>query len=131
MLYGLIALGLLSLVQIVMLSRLSVRHESIERVNDRLSHFVEALALLTDTTEAGLATVSTALEEIGRRPATRASRRATSKRIVGDFKRARAVEEIAAAESLSESEVRLHVGLASGSPEFNDSSQGKREGQRG
>ena len=83
------------------------------RLNDRLSHFAEALALLTDTTEVGLANVAAELETTGRKGAARAvSPRAASKRIANAARHGKAIHEIAATEDMSESEVRLHLGMA-------------------
>ena len=112
--YGFIALAILTLAQTAAIWRISVAMRATTRLNDRLSHFAEALALLTDTTEAGLASVAAELERVGtlKRSATTATRRATSKRITTAAKSGRTLEEIAAFEALSESEVRLHLQLA-------------------
>jgi hypothetical protein len=106
------ALALLALGQTVMIWRMSKHVRAVARVNERLSHFAEALALLADTTEAGLANVAQELERTGGRRAARASARSASKRITTAVRRGRSIEEIAANEALSESEVRLHLQLA-------------------
>jgi len=99
--------------QTVALWRVSRGMKGVARLGDRLSYFAEALALLTDTTEAGLANVANELEQAGRRRASRAASRAsTARRISTAAVRGKSVEEIAAFESLSESEIRLHLHMA-------------------
>src|SRR6185295_5914679 len=79
------------------------------RTDDRLAHFAEALALLTDTTEAGLANVALELESTRRRTPRGTSRAATAKRIATAVRKGQSIEDIIAAEALSESEIRLHL----------------------
>lgn len=111
--YGLIALVLVVLAQTAAIWRMSGATRVTSRLNDRLSHFAEALALLTDTTEVGLANVAAELENAGRQRAARAvSPRSASKRIVNAARCGQAINQIAAAEAMSESEVRLHLGMA-------------------
>jgi hypothetical protein len=99
--------------QTVALWRISRGMTGVARLGDRLNRFAEALALLTDTTEAGLATVANELEQSGRRRASRtAARASTARRISTAAVRGRSVEEIAALEALSESEIRLHLHMA-------------------
>jgi hypothetical protein len=119
--YALAALTVVILAQTAVIWRLSRRIRGAERLDRRLSHFAEALALLTDTTEAGLANVATELEQAGRqrvlRPAAPRSNgrsttpRATARRIATAASSGRAVADIAADESMSESEVLLHLGM--------------------
>jgi len=117
MTYGLMtpAIAVLALCQTLVLWRLSKRMKAVSRVNDRLAQFAEALALLTDTTEAGLATVAAELEEPGRRRSSRTTTRSASRRIATAARRGQAIEEIAAAEGLSASEVRLHLHMTNDS----------------
>jgi hypothetical protein len=119
--YALAALTAVILAQTAVIWRLSRRIRGAERLDRRLSHFAEALALLTDTTESGLANVATELEQASRqrvsRPATSRSTvrsttpRATARRIATAASSGRAVADIAADESMSESEVLLHLGM--------------------
>ena len=110
--YGFTALALVVLAQTAAIWRMSRAMRVTSRLNDRLSHFAEALALLTDTTEVGLANVAAELESSGRQRAARAvSPKAASKRIVNATRCGQAISEIAAAELMSESEVRLHLGM--------------------
>ena len=81
-------------------------------IEARLAHFVDALALLTDTTQTGFASIAAELERSGRVRTPSAGRAAASKRIVGAARRGRSLRDIAADEDVSESEVRLHLGFA-------------------
>ena len=107
--------------QLLLVARVFSRLRGTARVNERLSHFAEALALLTDTTEAGLSGVASAMQQ-GRPPARSRSRAATARRIRTAVRRGCSVVQIAADESLSESEVRLHLGLS------DDADSGKESG---
>ena len=83
----------------------------IERLEDRLAHLNAGLSLLTDTTETGLRDVAM---EIGRLsaaikvPAPK-SRPTTQRRVARAVKQGRSVREVAAAEGVSEGEIRLHL----------------------
>jgi len=111
--YAVTALTLIVFAQTVALWRISRGMSGVARLGDRLARFAEALALLTDTTEAGLANVANELEQTGRRRASRAAAtRSTARRISTAAGRGRSVEDIAALEALSESEIRLHLHMA-------------------
>lgn len=114
--YVIYGLGGMTLLQSVALGVMlkQRRHFDVSRLEGRLSRFGEALALLTDTTQSGFASIAgeLALERTGRRPAPAASRAVTSKRIVTAVRRGRTVQQVAADEQVSESEIRLHLGLA-------------------
>jgi hypothetical protein len=126
MVYALAALTVVTLAQTVVIWRLSTRIRAAERLEGRLSHFAEALALLTDATEVGLANMATALEQTGQRRAPRSAAtgaaprsaarsttpRATARRIATAKRSGRAIAEIAASEGVSESEVLLHLGMS-------------------
>ncbi len=101
----------INLLQLALLVRLKRRAADAERVNERLDHFAQALTLLADTTEQGLENVAAGLQTLGRRIATRGSARATGRRIAEAASGGRPLSAIAADEAMSESEVRLHVGL--------------------
>lgn len=113
--YALIALGASSLLQLVLIGILLRRqpHLDLSRAEQRLAHFGEALALLTDTTQAGFTSIAAELERAGGRRALVTNRAAATKRIVGAARKGRSVQDIAATEEVSESEIRLHLGLAS------------------
>lgn len=123
LIYGFAALGLVVLAQTIAIWRMSRALNGAARVSERVSHFAEALSLLTDTTEAGLANVAAELERIGRPRAARSvSRGAAAKRIATAARRGEAIGEIAANEAMSESEVRLHLSMAP------DAAEGTRHG---
>jgi len=110
--YVCIGLALVIVAQTLVIVRVTSALRSVGRFGDRLAHLAAAMELLTDTTEAGLGNVAVALERGGPQRAARATRGATSKRIATAARRGGSLEEIAADELLSESEVRLHLQLA-------------------
>jgi len=110
--YVCIGLALVIVAQTLVIVRVTSALKSVGRFGDRLAHLAAAMELLTDTTEAGLGNVAVALERGGPQRAARATRGATSKRIATAARRGGSLEEIAADELLSESEVRLHLQLA-------------------
>src|SRR3954463_2309482 len=111
--YGLGILGIAVFAQTLALWRMSRALRGTARVNERISHFAAALTLLTDTTEAGLANVAAELERLRQpRGARSVSRGAAAKRITTAARRGQAIGDIAANETMSESEVRLHLSMA-------------------
>lgn len=110
--YVCIGLALVIVAQTVVIVRVTKALQTLGRFGDRLAHLAAAMELLTDTTEAGLGNVAVALERGTPQRAARATRGATAKRIATAARRGGSVEEIAADELLSESEVRLHLQLA-------------------
>jgi hypothetical protein len=98
--YVCIGLALVIVAQTLVIVRVTSALRSVGRFGDRLAHLAAAMELLTDTTEAGP------------QRAARATRGATAKRIATAARRGGSLEEIAADELLSESEVRLHLQLA-------------------
>ncbi|MGE3490827.1 MAG: hypothetical protein AB7N29_12545 [Vicinamibacterales bacterium] len=112
LIYVCIGLALVIIAQTLVIVRVTNALRSVGRFGDRLAHLAAALELLTDTTEAGLGNVAVALERGGPQRAARATRGATSKRIASAARRGGSLEEIAADELMSESEVRLHLQLA-------------------
>jgi DNA-binding NarL/FixJ family response regulator len=114
MMIQLLALGGGFVLVLVALAWCQARQQAaLERVDDRVAHLLAAISLLTDTMEGGLRDVGM---EIGRlagaqaagRPTTRS---ATQRRVRSAARRGRSVQDIAAAEQLSEGEVRLHLNL--------------------
>jgi hypothetical protein len=110
--YLCIGLAVVIVAQTLVIIRVTNALKTVGRFGDRLAHLAAALELLTDTTEAGLGNVAVALERGTPQRAARATRGATSKRIATAARKGGSVEEIAADELLSESEVRLHLQLA-------------------
>lgn len=112
LIYVCVAMALVVVAQSLVIVRVTRALRSVGTFGDRLAHLAAALELLTDTTEAGLGNVAVALERGTPQREARATRGATSKRIATAARRGGSVEEIAARELLSESEVRLHLQLA-------------------
>jgi hypothetical protein len=86
---------------------------AIDRLDDRIAHLMAGVSLLTDTTEGALRDVAV---EIGRlagmtESASMKTRAASRSRINGAVRRGRTVQDIAASEGMSESEIRLHLQL--------------------
>lgn len=104
-------MAVINALQLSLLIRLARRVSGAERTNERLSHFAEALSLLTDTTEHGLASVAAGLTAVGRKTSTRATARAATKRIVAAVRDGRSVAGVAAEMGMSESEIGLHLEL--------------------
>lgn len=105
-------LAVLFLVQLVLLWKLARSTRATADATTRVAQLTAALELLTNTAEEGFVNVASELERLGARPlAAGSTRRATTRRIAAAARKGRAVEDIASAESLSESEVRLHLGL--------------------
>jgi hypothetical protein len=131
--YAFAALGVAMLAQTAAIWLLSSRIRGAERLDRRLSHFAEALALLTDTTESGLANVAIELEQASRNRASRPAAprstvrsttpRAAARRIATAASAGRTVADIAADEAMSESEVMLHLGMRG-----DQGSKGARDG---
>ncbi len=111
---GFAVIGLLQLAACLLFLR---QQRSIERLSGRMTNLVAGISLLTDTTETGLRDVA---HEIGRAASTDAprprQRAATQRRITTAARRGRSVQEIAAAEQLSEGEVNLRLQLAQSGP---------------
>lgn len=110
-----IGVGAVLLVQTVLMLWAVRRLDELTHIRERISRLADGLALLTDTTEAGLATIARELQQAttARAATPRASSRASvSKRVVTAAKRGDDLAVIAGKEAMSESEVRLHLALA-------------------
>lgn len=106
---GLVAAGGLQLLLLLQLWRTT---RAAARGGKRIEQLTSALELLTDTTESGFVNVASELTRVGARPATpAATRRAVTERIAVAVRDGRTLADVAADEGLSESEVRLHLGL--------------------
>ena len=122
-LWGSVAAGAIFLVQAFLALWMIHRLRELARMRERMSRLADGLALLTDTTEAGLTTISRQIDQLAKRPAPapvpapkaapRAPARTTvAKRVVAAARQGSDVARIANTEELSESEVRLHLALA-------------------
>jgi hypothetical protein len=105
------AMAVVNALQLALLIKLARRVTGVERLNERLSHFAEALSLLTDTTEQGLGSIAASLTEAGRKTTTRGTTKSATKRIVTAVKGGRSIATVAAEMGMSESEIRLHLEL--------------------
>lgn len=80
---------------------------------DRVRSLADGMALLTDTTEAGLTSLIREVERLGARPMpVRVSRKSIAKRVLAAAEDGDEVAQIAGREAMSESEIRLHLMLA-------------------
>jgi hypothetical protein len=85
---------------------------AIERLDDRISHLLAGVSLLTDTTEGALRDVATELTRLAAtKDAARPAARTTTRRVSAAARRGRSVQDSAAAEEVSEGEVRLRLQL--------------------
>jgi hypothetical protein len=86
--------------------------KAIERLDDRVSHLLAGVSLLTDTTEGALRDVATEITRLASvKEATRPTPRTTQRRVTTAARRGRTVQDIVAAEQVSEGEVRLRLQL--------------------
>jgi hypothetical protein len=103
----------LSAVQVWLLWRLSRMVGSSVRLEEKVGHLADALSMLTETSEAGFRAVA---EELTRRaaeaPAPAARARTPIARLKAAAKKGTSIAEIAAAEHMSEGEVRLRLHLS-------------------
>ncbi len=110
------ALLLLAFVQATMLWRLARATSSSVRTEEKIGHFADALSLLTETTETGFRALAAEMERgVPARNAKgvkSASTRTSSARVSAAARKGRSIPEIAAAEQVSEGEVRLRLHLA-------------------
>src|SRR5262249_33526131 len=109
-----VVLGVMLIVQAWILWRLLGAVGIVKRMEEKLTHFGDALTLLTETTEGGFRAVALELDRAASRAGTakKPVARPTSARMTAAAKRGRTVEEIAATEQVSEGEVRLRLHLA-------------------
>ena len=113
-----LAVGVVFLVQGWILWRLLGAVGVVQRMDEKLAHFGDALTLLTETAEGGFRAVASELDRAGLQAATPAGLKKpvlpkpTSARMTAAAKRGRSVEEIASTEQVSEGEVRLRLHLA-------------------
>jgi hypothetical protein len=108
------AVGVVLLAQSVLIVWALRRLGELSHFRERLSRLADGLALLTDTTEAGMETLAREIQQFSRKaPSPRASgRTAVSKRVVAAARKGEDLAAIAGEEQLSESEIRLHLSLA-------------------
>lgn len=90
------------------------RVATFEGARARVDRMGEAIAMLSETAEAGFAAVAQELDKQRRAPVARptATRATIARRVVKAASAGESVEAIARRESMSEGEVRLHLALA-------------------
>lgn len=91
------------------------RMSELSAIRERMSRLADGLALLTDATEAGLAALAAARAELPQQTVrnSRATTRASvAKRVIAAARKGEQISSIAERETLSESEVRLHLALS-------------------
>jgi len=107
--------------QSYLLWRLTRSLGGVQKLDEKLGHYGDALSLLTETTESGFKAVAAELDRSAARPNDGPAKAAIKKampapstvaRISAAARRGRTVPEIAAAEELSEGEVRLRLHMA-------------------
>lgn len=92
-----------------------LQHRKISKLGDRLANLTSGISLLTDTVEGGLRDVAQEIDRLSgaNKPAAKPKARAvTQRRVSAAAKRGRSVQDIAAKEKMSESEVRLRLQMA-------------------
>jgi hypothetical protein len=112
-LYIVAGLGIVLITQALLFRIVLRQQRSIEHFEDRFGRLTAGVSLLTDTTECGLRDVAREVERLGQAaPAKKRANAAVTRRIRTAARRGRKVAEIAAAEQVSEGEVRLRLHLA-------------------
>lgn len=114
-----VTMGIL-LVGIVVLAGLEVVHirgllyqqQAMARLTERVEQLRAAMALLTDTAETGFRDIALEVGRSAAVPPAPAARAQVARRITTATRRGRSVRDIAAAEKMSEGEVRLRMTLA-------------------
>lgn len=107
--------GLLALALAASFRMHVLQHQKIAKLGDRIVHLTSGISLLTDTVEGGLRDVALEIERLSgaNKPAAKPKARAvTQRRVSAAAKRGRSVQDIAAKEKMSESEVRLRLQMA-------------------
>jgi hypothetical protein len=90
-----------------------LQRRKVRNLDGRVAHLSAAMALLTDTLEGGLHDVAREVARLAAQPSAAAAvaaprnRSTTQRRVRGAAKRGQSVRDIAAAEQMSEGEVRL------------------------
>lgn len=111
---GILIVGIVVLagLEVVHIRGLLYQQQSMARLTERVEQLRAAMALLTDTAETGFRDIAMEVGRSAAAPPPPAPRAQVAKRITGAARRGRSVREIAAAEKMSEGEVRLRMTLA-------------------
>jgi hypothetical protein len=84
---------------------------SMRRLEKRIERQGDALALMTETSEAGFAAVARELERLAV-AAAKPDRRTSTRRVTTAVRKGNTIADIAAAEGISEGEVRLRLSMS-------------------
>lgn len=100
--------------QLVILLWTLRRLQELSNIRERMSRLADGLALLTDTTEAGFASILREIQQLGHQAAkpARHTRASVAKRVAQAVRKGEHVARIAEHEELSEGEVRLHLAMS-------------------
>jgi DNA-binding NarL/FixJ family response regulator len=110
--YQLVIPATVIMVMAVWTRALHVRQQRrIEALEGRVANLLAGLSILTDTTETGLRDVTAEVARLTGSSARPRSRATTHRRIAGAVKRGQSVQAIAAAEQISEGEVKLRLSM--------------------
>jgi predicted lipid-binding transport protein (Tim44 family) len=111
--------GVMLLLQATALVVMWLQRRKVRSLDGRVAHLSAAMALLTDTLEGGLHDVAREVSRLATQPAPAVAagaprhRTTTQRRVRGAARRGQSVRDIAAAEQMSEGEVRLMLQNAS------------------
>jgi hypothetical protein len=111
--------GVMLLLQVAGLVVIWLQRRRVRSLDGRVAHLSAAMALLTDTLEGGLHDVAREVSRLASQPsaplamAAPRNRATAQRRVKGAAKRGQSVRDIAAAEQMSEGEVRLMLQNAS------------------
>jgi hypothetical protein len=106
------ALTLLSAVQAWLLFRLSRMVAASAGLEEKVGHLADALSILTETSEVGFKAIADELTRRAVAPAPAARPKTPIARLRAAARRGKSIAEIAAAEHMSEGEVRLRLHLS-------------------
>ena len=110
------ALTVLSAVQAWLLFRLSRMVAASARLEEKVGHLGDALSILTETSEVGFKAIADELSRRSVAPANAARPKTPIARMRAAARRGTSIADIAAAEHMSEGEVRLRLHLAAHAP---------------
>jgi hypothetical protein len=110
------ALTLLSAVQAWLLWRLSRMVAASARLEEKVGHLGDALSILTETSEAGFKAIADELTRQSVAAPAAARSKTPITRLKAAARRGTSIADIAAAEHMSEGEVRLRLHLAEHAP---------------
>jgi hypothetical protein len=106
------ALLVLSAVQALLLWRLSRMVAASARLEEKVGHLGDALSILTETSEAGFRAIADELTRREAAPVAAPRAKAPIARLKAAARKGTSIADIAAAEQMSEGEVRLRLHLS-------------------